>query len=125
VLAAVAALLVWLGWGGDAGPSAVGWIGALSAFQLLVLIGGLVLLGLLAGQGWFLLHLLRQNGRLLVRVEAFEDSFGSGDATAPYLNAAASQPAAGLPIGTTAQLREGSPRRRCRPAARTRGQEDR
>jgi peroxiredoxin len=71
-LAVLASFVVWQGWQGNVGPSAVGWIGALSTVQLLALAGAVVVPGLLAGQWWFLLHLLRQNGRLLVRVEALE-----------------------------------------------------
>src|SRR5918997_3363420 len=52
VLAVVAALLVWRGLEGDVGPSVVGWIGALPTAGLLVLVGGLVVLALLAVQ-WF------------------------------------------------------------------------
>src|SRR5215203_4745384 len=61
VLAAVAGFVVWEG-SADAGPSAVGWIESLSITQLAGLIAGLVVLGLLIGQWWFLVHLLRQNG---------------------------------------------------------------
>ena len=42
--------------------------------SLLGLLGGVLVLALLAGQWWFLVHLLRQNGRLLVRLEAVEAS---------------------------------------------------
>ena len=97
-LAAVAAFVVWQGRDG-AGPSALGWMGELTAAQLIALILGLVALALLAGQWWFLLHLLRQNGRLLVRVEALEARLGV-DAAAPSGNGA--QPAAGLPVGSQA-----------------------
>jgi hypothetical protein len=44
----------------------------MSGAQLVTLLGGLVLVGLLIGQWWFMAHLLRQNGRLLVRPEALE-----------------------------------------------------
>ena len=97
-LAAVAAFVVWQGRDG-AGPSALGWMGGLSAAQLGALILGLVALALLGGQWWFLLHLLRQNGRLLVRVEALEARFGV-DAAAPSGNG--TQLAAGLPVGSQA-----------------------
>ena len=58
VLAAVAGFVVWWGYGG-AGPSAVGWLGDLSAARIAVLIVGLAVLGLVAAQWLFLLHLLR------------------------------------------------------------------
>src|SRR3712207_1671392 len=72
-LAAVAGFILWEGNYGGAGPSALSWVGALSATQLLGLLSGVLVLALLAGQWWFLVHLLRQNGRLLVRLEAVED----------------------------------------------------
>ena len=74
VLAAVAGFVLWEGYEGGAGPSAIAWLGALSAAQLLGLLGGVLVLALLAGQWWFLVHLLRQNGRLLVRLETLEES---------------------------------------------------
>jgi methylamine dehydrogenase accessory protein MauD len=103
-LAAVASFIVWRGsTGGDVGPSAIAWLGALSATRLLLLAGGAVVLGLLAGQWWFLLHLLRQNGRLLVRIEALEARPDSGGVPQPSPNGSQqSQPVAGLPVGSEA-----------------------
>src|SRR5215216_3761866 len=87
VLAAVAGFVLWEGYGGGAGPSALAWLGALSAAQLVGLLGGVLVLALLAGQWWFLVHLLRQNGRLLVRLEALEASLAAGgSAVAPSEN---------------------------------------
>ena len=77
VLAAIAGFVLWAGYEGGVGPSAISWLGALSAAQLLSLVGGVVVLSLLAGQWWFLVHLLRQNGRLLVRLEAVEASLAT------------------------------------------------
>jgi thiol-disulfide isomerase/thioredoxin len=104
VLAALAGFLVWQGWNGDVGPSAVGWIGGLSPIQLLGLVGVLAVVALLAAQWWFLLHLLRQNGRLLVRLEALESGFATGGgAVTPSPNGAgAAHPTEGLPVGTQA-----------------------
>jgi peroxiredoxin/uncharacterized membrane protein YphA (DoxX/SURF4 family) len=103
VLAAVAGFVVWQGWQGSVGPSAIAWLGALSAAQLLILVGAVAVLGLLAGQWWFLLHLLRQNGRLLVRIEALEDG-GSVAGSAPTSPNGAStwRAAGGLAVGTSA-----------------------
>src|ERR671912_1415681 len=50
VLAVLAAFLVWQGWEGNVGPSAVAWIGTLSTFQCLVLLGFVAMLGLLISQ---------------------------------------------------------------------------
>jgi thiol-disulfide isomerase/thioredoxin len=83
-LTAVAALVV-IQPEGDAGPSMVSWAGTLSTMQLLSLIGGLIVLGLLGAQWWFLLALLRQNGRLLVRLGAVEERL---DVTLDFLRAA-------------------------------------
>src|SRR5215208_2650336 len=73
-LAALAGFVLWAGYDG-VGPSAVSWLGTLSAAQ----IAGLVV-GLVVAQWWFLTRLLRQNGRLLVRVEALEEAVASGAA---------------------------------------------
>lgn len=99
-LAAVASSLVWLGWEGNLGPSAIAWLGTLSTTQLLVLVGVIVMLGLLGSQWWFLLHLFHQNGRLLVRIEALE-SRTKNDA-APSHNGAPARAEEGLPLGAAA-----------------------
>ncbi len=99
VLAAVAGFIVWQGSDG-AGPSAMNWLADLSSAQLIALIGGLLLLGLLAVVGWFLAHLLRQNGRLLVRIEALEERLASGEGAEPAQDEAHQAP--GLPVGSEA-----------------------
>src|SRR5215213_6884274 len=104
VLAAIAGFVLWAGYEGGAGPGALSWLGALSAAQLLGLLGGVVVLALLAGQWWFLVHLLRQNGRLLVRLEAVEVSFATdGSVVGPSQNGThVRQEAEGLPVGSEA-----------------------
>ena len=99
VLAAVAAFVVWRGLGGDVGPSVVGWIGALSTIGLLVLAGGMVLLALVAAQWLILYGLLRQNGRLLARLGAVEETLAAAG-LAQSENGARSAP--GLPVGAPA-----------------------
>jgi methylamine dehydrogenase accessory protein MauD len=101
VLAGVAAFVVWQGADG-AGPGPLGWMGGLAATQLVAFILVLAVLALLAGQWWFLVHLLRQNGRLLVRVEALEERLGV-DGTAA-LSANGAQQSAGLPVGSEAPV---------------------
>jgi thiol-disulfide isomerase/thioredoxin/uncharacterized membrane protein YphA (DoxX/SURF4 family) len=98
-LAVLAGFLVWQGWNGNVGPSTIAWLGELSALGLLALAGGLLVLALLGGQWWFLLHLLRQNGRLLVRIEALE---GGALPSTPSQNGYARTE--GLPVGTSAPL---------------------
>jgi peroxiredoxin len=101
VLAAVAALLVWRGLEGEVGASVVGWIGALSLAQLLILAVGTAVLALLAAQWMFLFGLLRQNGRLLARLNAVEERIAAaGLAPIPSENGAHST--AGLPVGSPA-----------------------
>src|SRR3712207_5680913 len=83
-LAAVAAFLVWRGGGGEVGPSAVGWIGALPTVQVLGLAGALLVLGMLIAQWWFLFGLLRQNGRVLARLSAVRGGLAArGAGSAP------------------------------------------
>ena len=106
VLAAVAGFVVWAGSAFGAGPSAISWVGALSTAQLLALLGGVLVLVLLAGQWWFLVHLLRQNGRLLVRLEAVEATLAEGGGVAPSQNGAPvrQEEAEGLPVGSETPL---------------------
>src|SRR5215216_414014 len=104
VLAAIAGFVLWAGYEGGAGPSALSWLGALSTAQLLALLGGVLVLSLLAGQWWFLVHLLRQNGRLLVRLEAVEATLAEGGSVVgPSQNGTpVRQVAEGLPVGSEA-----------------------
>jgi uncharacterized membrane protein YphA (DoxX/SURF4 family) len=103
-LAAVAGFVLWKGYDGGAGPSALSWLGALSTAQLLGLLGGVLVLALLAGQWWFLVHLLRQNGRLLVRLEALETNLNSGGSVvAPSENGTPLHQVEGLPVDSAAR----------------------
>jgi peroxiredoxin len=102
-LAAVAGFVLWGSYEGGAGPSALAWLGALSTAQLVGLLGGVLVLALLAGQWWFLVHLLRQNGRLLVRLEALEATLATDGSVAPSQNGTPlNQEAEGLPVGSEA-----------------------
>jgi peroxiredoxin len=93
LLMAVAAFIVWKG-AENAGPSTVGWVGDLTATQLIGLLFGFVIVTLLGIQGWFILHLLRQNGRVLMRLQALEAASG----VIPSGNG--SQPGPSLPVGS-------------------------
>jgi len=57
---------------------------------------------LLAGQWWFLVHLIRQNGRLLVRLEAVEATLAEGATQSPSPNGTPTHQAEGLPVGSIA-----------------------
>src|SRR5919107_1228063 len=102
VLAAIAGFVLWEGYSSGAGPSALSWLGVLSTAQLLGLLGGVLVLSLLAGQWAFLVHLLRQNGRLLVRLEAVEATLAEGGSVAPSENGTPVHQAENLPVGSTA-----------------------
>ena len=100
VLAAVAVFVVWRGYDG-AGPSALSWLVGLSAAQVAGFVVGLAVLSVLVAQWLVLLNLIKQNGRLLMRVDALEWGSGGGAATSPN-GGVATQPSPGLPIGATA-----------------------
>src|SRR5919199_1031537 len=91
ILAAIAGFIVWQGQH-NAGLSAVSWLGTLTAAEWVGLIVGIVVLGLLAAEGWLLAQLLQQNGRLLRRLETVEEHLG-------IVNTGL---AVGLPIGAPA-----------------------
>ena len=77
-LAAVAGGVAWAGWDGQTGPSAVAWAVDAPGVALLV-----TSYALSAGLAVGLVALLRQNGRLLLRVEALEARLGLPDSPAP------------------------------------------
>lgn len=52
--------------------SATSWFTAWSLEQQVTLIAMVIAVGLIAGEGWLLLHTLRQQGRLLLRIEEVE-----------------------------------------------------
>jgi peroxiredoxin/uncharacterized membrane protein YphA (DoxX/SURF4 family) len=98
IFTVVAGFVLWQG-SEDADPSISGWLGSLTTAQFLGLVVGLLVLVLLAAQGWFLIHLLRQNGRMLVRLEALESRI---DPASEVLSENGTQPAEGLPVGSPA-----------------------
>jgi peroxiredoxin/uncharacterized membrane protein YphA (DoxX/SURF4 family) len=76
-LAAVAALVAAAGLS-DPGPSAVAWVGDLSTTALM----GAALAAVVALFGFTAFHLLRQNGRLLLRLDALEAQLADGQPAA-------------------------------------------
>jgi thiol-disulfide isomerase/thioredoxin len=102
VLAALAALVVAEP-SGSTGPSALAWLAHLGATATAALAGGVALAAVAGTGAWFMLALLRQNGRLLLRVDELEARLdGAGVGPSPGAIAAAAQPAYGLPLGTRA-----------------------
>src|SRR5215218_5672623 len=99
VLAAIAAFLVWQGLEGEVGPSVIGWLGALSTTQLLIVVGGTVVLALVAAQWFFLFGVLRQNGRLLARLNEVEYRLAAAGLA---LSENGAHQTSGLPVGSPA-----------------------
>lgn len=100
VLALVAGFILVAG-RSNRGYSLVAWLGALSVVERIGLVLALFIVAALAAQGWLLFQVLRQNGRILLRLEALEAQSVAGSGVAP----AAASPAAsafGLPVGSTA-----------------------
>jgi thiol-disulfide isomerase/thioredoxin/uncharacterized membrane protein YphA (DoxX/SURF4 family) len=94
-LLALAVFVAVAGWG-NAGASATAWIGRLDAVELLAIVAGIAFAGLATTTGWALLGLLRQNGRLLVRVDELEARLDASGAP-PVM-----RPHQGLPLGAPA-----------------------
>ena len=78
VLASGAGFIVWRGPDG-AGPSVADALADLSGVQIAEVAVGVTLLVLLLIEGTMLMDLLRQNGRLLLRIEALEGRLAGGD----------------------------------------------
>jgi len=97
-LAALAGVVAVAGWNG-AGPSAVAWIAHPSAATA-GLAGAVLLVGVIALQAKFWMDLLRQNGRLMIRLEAVEARLGIE--TTGGASAISPRNPAGLPVGQRA-----------------------
>jgi peroxiredoxin len=100
VLAAVAGFVVWQG-NDDPGHSAVAWLGGLTAWQAIGLSTGAAAAAIIAAQTWFLLQLFHQHGRLLLRMDALENTL-TGAGMVPARIHRAEVPPQGLPIGAPA-----------------------
>lgn len=89
---------------GDAGYSMIGWFGDLSRWEQVATVLGVIGLIALAVQSWLVVHLLGQNGRVLLRLDALEASLAAGGEG--FVPAAqpdqAPAPAPGLPVGSPA-----------------------
>jgi thiol-disulfide isomerase/thioredoxin/arginine exporter protein ArgO len=99
VLAFVSGFVVWLG-RDNPGLSVVSWLGELSLADRVLFIIGAVGLALLAAEGWVLLQILRQQGRLLLRLEAIETHMTSAGLASGSTED--QEPVVGLPVATPA-----------------------
>ena len=80
VLAVLAAFVAISGFvNGNPGLALTDVFGGLSAFEWVMLVIGVILLAALAGVSWLLVHLLGQNGRLLVRLDRIEAALEDAD----------------------------------------------
>jgi peroxiredoxin len=84
VLAVLAAFVVVSGFANNnSGPGLTDVFQGLSAFEWVMLAIGVILLGVLGGVAWLLVHLLGQNGRLLVRLDRIEAALEDADIELP------------------------------------------
>ncbi|MBW3632535.1 MAG: redoxin domain-containing protein, partial [Chloroflexi bacterium] len=80
VLAVLAAFVAISGFANnDPGPGVAEVFRGLDTFEWVMLVIGLILLAALAGVAWLLVHLLGQNGRLLVRLDRIEAALEDAD----------------------------------------------
>ena len=98
LLAVVAVFAIWRG-PTDPGLSMGAWLLSMTAAERVGLLGGFAALTLIALEGWFLVQLFRQHGRLLVRLDALEAQLASGG---PVRKPAPPRRQVGLKIGTPA-----------------------
>jgi peroxiredoxin/uncharacterized membrane protein YphA (DoxX/SURF4 family) len=101
VFAAGAILILALG-RSDPGPSAVAWIGDLEGAEVLALVLGVVAVVAVAAGSWFAAHLLRQHGRLLLRIERLEATLAVAGLDVGAHDHAHAPAARGLPVGEPA-----------------------
>ena len=94
-LLAVAVFVAVGGWR-NPGPSAIAWVGRMDGAGVVALAGGLALAVVAALTAWGLLALLRQNGRLLLRIEELEIRLDPTESRSPAAGGL------GLPLGSPA-----------------------
>jgi peroxiredoxin/uncharacterized membrane protein YphA (DoxX/SURF4 family) len=101
-LAGVAGVIVAFG-RSTPGLSAFDWLSLLSLSQRIDALVGMLLLALLIGEGWLLVQVMAQQGRLLLRIEAMEaQRAATGMAPQPILAEKIVSAVAGLPVGSPA-----------------------
>ena len=85
---------------GNAGPSLVDWASRLAMPEVLGLVAVVVIVAVVGVQTWMFTHVLRQNGRLLLRLDALEASLArTGLQAGPAARPAPADPHVGLPVG--------------------------
>jgi methylamine dehydrogenase accessory protein MauD len=99
VLAGIAGFILLQG-RENSGTSLLDFTYGMTGSEAALLATGIVLLGFLAFEGWMLLHLFRQNGRLILRMDVMEKALAGGGHV-PAMQAPV-QPHVGLSIGIPA-----------------------
>ena len=99
ILALLAAFLIWQG-PDRPGLSVLAIINSLSITLWFGIVFATLVIAAVAAEGWFIVNLLRQNGRLLVRLEALEAQVVSGNIKP--IPTPAPTPVLGLAVGTPA-----------------------
>jgi thiol-disulfide isomerase/thioredoxin/uncharacterized membrane protein YphA (DoxX/SURF4 family) len=79
VLAALALFVGIAGFAYGPGPGLLDWTQEMTGLAWVVLIGFLLMIAALGGVVWMLVHLLGQNGRLLVRLDKIEEALAAAD----------------------------------------------
>jgi len=104
VLAAVALFVGVAGFAYGPGPGLLDWTQEMDGLAWVVLVGFLLTIAALAGVVWMLVHLLGQNGRLLVRLDKIEEALAAADIELDDDDEDAAEDAfvEGLPYGTPA-----------------------
>jgi thiol-disulfide isomerase/thioredoxin/uncharacterized membrane protein YphA (DoxX/SURF4 family) len=100
VLVALATAIVWRG-KDNVGPSVLGWLSDLTVAQRVGVLGGVIGLSLLSAEAALLLQILRQQGRILLRLDALEGISGKSGLDGSFKTVGA-PPRAGLPVGALA-----------------------
>jgi peroxiredoxin len=80
VLAVLAAFITVSGFGNNTvGPGVTEVLQGLGTFEWIILVLGIIIIAALAAISWLLVHLLGQNGRLLVRLDRIEAALEDAD----------------------------------------------
>src|SRR5207245_7667441 len=98
ILAVIAGFVIWHPASSTAGADLGTWFTSLAVVQRVEVIVGVLIVALVAVEGWALFHMMTQQGRLVLRLEALETQLASGG-IAPQ---SAGGTVSGLSVGTPA-----------------------
>ena len=98
ILAAIAGFVIWHPASSTAGADLGTWFISLAVVQRVEVIVGVLIVALVAVEAWALFHMMTQQGRLVLRLEALETQLASSG-IAPLSTGGT---VSGLPVGTQA-----------------------